>query len=151
MNKSIRENSAFAVRTLLSTLPKDVVKVRESYDEYEHRIEVTPASERHCWFWMGFSNYETYGLGIGHGLSFEDLPISEFPPDIVAQAIVNGCVQETIWLKKNRVVRAEGVLTLPDGRVLSDNAILRPLATIGSSQKKEIKYSPYTEIEMKKE
>jgi hypothetical protein len=135
-----------SVKAFLSTLPPQVADIQFDEDQYEYRIDVRPKSKRHCKFWLGFSSYGTYGLCFGHGLAFEDIPLNEFPPEEVVRAILDGRVHEMVSRRFGMVVKCVGEITLYDGRILSDLAILFPFGNIRVWRRdEEYVYTSYAE------
>lgn len=145
-----KRNSAISsVKNLLAKIPEYIAKVSLEEDRYEYRIGVKPSSEDCCPFLMAFSTYDTYGLYFGHGLAFDDLPLSEFPPDVVAISILQGEVRESVRTLFGKTIMTSGVIALPGGRHLTDKAFLTPLCLLkvfGVGSVKDIVYSAYQSV-----
>lgn len=132
-----------AVRQVLALVPPEVASVSESTDDYGHMIHVEPASDVWCELWLDFSTYGTYGLWFGHGLGFEDLPIAQFSPVDVANAVLSGHVSETVWRRRGKVIKSVGEIRLEDGTVLHDTGYLAFLPFERLGQRQEIEYLAY--------
>lgn len=139
----VGNSSILEIKKLISSVPKDMANIAIEEDEYEYRIDVSPYSEHLCKFWLGFSTYNTFGLCFGHGLAFEEISNDDFPAYDVVKAILEGRVQETVWISSGKNLKSEGVISLSDGRVLKDKAIMSIRGIFNIGTRKQIKYSSY--------
>ena len=132
-----------AVRQVLALVPPDVANVCESSDEFGHTIHLMPLDDSKCELWLEFSTYGTFGLRFGHGLGFEDIPITQFSPVDVAYAVLSGQVRETVWRRRGKVIKSVGEIRLENGTVLHDTAYLTFLPFERLGERQEIEYRPY--------
>lgn len=142
-NKTNRDIAIESVKSQLGMLSNQLANIRFVENKYEYCIEVIPKLENYCGFWMGFSSYGTYDLCFGHGMAFEELQLDEFPPKDVTKAILQGNVQETVWTLFGMTHKAFGMLTLANGNVLTDKAILTPLGHFSIGHRKNVVYKAY--------
>jgi len=128
----------------LKSIPDDVASWREEEGREEYRVIVEPKDEDRCKFWLGFGTYGTYGLCFGHGLAFEDLRVDEFPPAQVVQSILAGRVSESVWEIAGGIAKAQGRITMGDGRQLEDIAWHFP-ALPPFAKRRDISYRAYSQ------
>jgi hypothetical protein len=131
-----------AIRDWFSTLPSGVAHLTEEQHEYELVLAVTPTNPKGCSIELRVSYYGTFGLYLGRGFAFEDIPSSiELVLDI-CESVRRGDVKEEVWEWRGKIIKTRGCLKLST-RQLTDRGSSHWAAWLPVGTRRQVQYEPW--------
>lgn len=143
VSKENKELVLKAIHDWLSSLPRDVVDVKQEHLEYESVVKIRPFKSKASPLEFRIGNYGTFDVAMGMGMQFNEIPISVDKVIDICKSVASGRIKEQVWISKNKCVRSNGELELSSGR-WSDHGSNSWRGILGIGGKKQfIEYEPY--------
>jgi hypothetical protein len=132
-----------AIRRWFGGLPPGTARLSEEVFEYEHVIRMIPTNPKACPVELRVSNYGTFGLHLGKGFAFEDIPSSIDLVLDICESIREGRVSEQVREWRGKVVGTRGVVELSSGS-LRDRGSTHWAALLPVGANRQIQYEPWS-------
>jgi hypothetical protein len=131
-----------AIRQWFGALPPGIANLSEEVLEYEHVIRMRPTNPRACPLEFRVSKYGTFGLYLGKGFAFEEIPSAIDLVLDICETVRQGRVSEEVREWRGKITRTSGVVNLVSGP-MSDRASSHWAALLPFGETRRIQYEPW--------